>query len=168
MAIDAAQLRVVVSADTSGAQQDLKAFSSTMKNVAGAGMAAVGGFLTAKIAEPIIGIGVSAIKTAASFEKSMNVLTYVTGGTTDTMAKMQEQALQLGADTVFSAGEAADGMVELAKAGMDSEQVMDSISRRHGFGGGGANQCGGSGRVGSSTLNTLTWMQANLRKLRTF
>jgi TP901 family phage tail tape measure protein len=126
MAIDAAALRVVVSADTSKAEGDLKSFSGTMKGMAG-GMAAVGGMLTAGIAAPLIGIGVSAIKTAATFEKSMNVLQYVTGSTTDTMQTMQDQALQLGADTVFSAGEAAEGMVALGKAGMDTEDIMGAI-----------------------------------------
>jgi TP901 family phage tail tape measure protein len=127
MAIDAAQLRVVVSADTSKAEGELKSFSGSMKSMAGS-MGAVGGVLAATVSAPLIGIGVSAIKSAASFEKSMNVLQYVTDGSAATMQAMSDQALQLGADTVFSANEAAEGMVELAKAGMDAEDVMDSIA----------------------------------------
>jgi TP901 family phage tail tape measure protein len=57
----------------------------------------------------------------------MSVLGYVTDGTSAQMQAMSDQALQLGADTVFSANEAADGMVELAKAGMDTEDVMGAI-----------------------------------------
>ena len=103
----------------------------------------------------LIGIGVSAIKTAASFEKSMNVLEYVTGGTADTMQKMQDQALQLGADTVFSAGEAAEGMVELAKAGMDTEDVMDSISGVMDLAAAGQISVAEAAELASSTLDTF-------------
>lgn len=126
MAITAAELTVHVVSDTSEAEGGLKSFSSRMESTAG-NLAAVGGIISAKIGAPLIGIGVSAVKTAATFQRSMNVLAYTTGASGDTMKAMSDQALQLGADTVFSANEAADGMVELAKAGMDTQEVMDSI-----------------------------------------
>jgi hypothetical protein len=154
MAIEAAALKVVVSADTSKAEGDLKSFSGTMKGMAG-GLASVGGVLAAGISAPLIGIGVAAVNTAATFEKSMNVLGYVTEGTSAQMQAMSDQALQLGADTVFSANEAAAGMVELAKAGMDTEQVMDSIPGVMALAAAGGIAVEEAATLASATLNTF-------------
>jgi TP901 family phage tail tape measure protein len=85
----------------------------------------------------------------------MNVLGYVTEATGATMQEMSDLALQLGADTVFSANEAAAGMVELAKAGMDTEEVMDSISGVMDLAAAGAMGVEEAAGLTAATLNTF-------------
>jgi TP901 family phage tail tape measure protein len=79
------------------------------------------------ISAPLIGAATVALKSAGDFEQSMNQLQAVSGATADQMAGLQAQALQLGADTSFSAGEAAQGMLELAKAGMSAKETGAAI-----------------------------------------
>lgn len=154
MAIEAAALKVVVSADTRQAEQGLKSFSGGMKSMAGQ-MGAVGGVLTAAIGAPLIGIGVQAVKTAASFERSMNILGQVSDATAAQMQAMSDQALQLGADTVFSANEAAEGMVELAKAGMESEDVMSAIPGVMDLAAAGQISVAEAANLAAATINTF-------------
>lgn len=126
MSIDAAALRVTISADSAPAERGIKSFSSKL-NRAGKGFAVTGGILTGAITLPLLGIATNALSMAADFEQSMNVLQQVTGASTATMAAMNAQALALGASTVFSAGEAAAAMLELGKAGMGTSDIMASI-----------------------------------------
>ena len=126
MAITAAKLLVEVDADTSQAESGLDSFGKKVNNMAKTG-AMAGGILTATVTAPLLGIATAAVKSAASFEQNMNVLQQAAGATSADMAGLQDQALKLGKSTVFSANEAAEGMLELAKAGMDTTQVMDAI-----------------------------------------
>lgn len=119
MAVQIGSAYGTIEIGTSGAIQSVQSLSSTLRSI--------GTTMTAAISAPLIGIGVSAIKSAADFEQSMNVLEQVSGATGEQMAALQAQALQLGADTSFSAGEAAEGMLELAKAGMTAEQTGQAI-----------------------------------------
>jgi TP901 family phage tail tape measure protein len=69
-----------------------------------------------------------AIKASADFEKTLSSFKAVTGATADQMDLIREKALQLGADTSFSAGEAADAMVELGKQGLTTSQILDGAA----------------------------------------
>lgn len=94
----------------------------SMKNLGGK-MEGVGKTLSLSVTAPLALIGTQATKTAADFEQSMALLRVNTGASGEAMAKMSALAKQLGADTVFSAGEAADAMLELAKGGFTEAQI---------------------------------------------
>lgn len=125
---------VDVGADTSGfrtgvedgVNSALANASKSMKNL-GKGMQSVGTKLTAGVTLPLVGIAAQAVKTASEFETTMNVLQANTGASKSQMKALQAQAKQLGVDTVYSAGEAADAMLELGKAGQSTSQIMDSV-----------------------------------------
>ena len=88
------------------------------------GLGKLGTGMSLAVTAPLVGIGAMAINSAADFEQSMNVMAQVSGATADQMAALQAQALNLGAVTSFSAGEAAQAQLELAKAGLDANEVM--------------------------------------------
>lgn len=90
-------------------------------------MQAIGQKWSMFISAPLIAMGKAALDSAADFEVSMNIIEQVTDATTEQMDAMSKQALKLGKDTVFSAGEAAKAQLELAKAGMDVNQTMDAM-----------------------------------------
>jgi TP901 family phage tail tape measure protein len=67
----------------------------------------------------------SLIKTAASYEYEMSRIKAVTKASTAEMKAMGDMALKLGKDTQFSAGEAAQGINELAKAGVSVADILE-------------------------------------------
>lgn len=85
----------------------------------GAGMMAVGTSTAA-------GLGM-AIKTTADFEKAMSRVGALSGATDSELAKLTKTAEQLGATTVFSASEAAEGMSYLAMAGYDTNEIIAAM-----------------------------------------
>ena len=126
MAITAAELMVRVGADTRQAEQELKTFGDRLNGVAKS-LKSTGMTLMAGVTLPLAGVGAMALKSAGDFEQSMNVLQIVSSATAGEMGALQQQALQLGADTSFSAGEAADAMLELGKAGLSATQIMGAV-----------------------------------------
>lgn len=75
------------------------------------------------------GLGVAAIggmtKTASDFEKQMSAVQAATLASADEMETLREAALEAGAATAFSATEAAQGIEELAKAGVETADILN-------------------------------------------
>lgn len=69
----------------------------------------------------------SAISTAADFEASMSRVGALSGATTAEMRMLTDQARELGATTVFSASQAAEGMQYLAMAGFSVQDTMAAM-----------------------------------------
>ena len=114
--------------------KDLRAFqneSSTLgdKTAAlGSAFTNVGKTLTKNVSVPIAGVGTLMVKTASQFEASMSRAQAISGATGDEFNALRNKAMELGASTVFSAVEVADGMTEMAKAGWNSQQIMDGMA----------------------------------------
>jgi TP901 family phage tail tape measure protein len=64
---------------------------------------------------------------AADFEAQMSAVEAVASATRPEMEALRQKAIQLGADTSFSASQVAQGMEELAKAGMKPGEVLSGI-----------------------------------------
>lgn len=73
------------------------------------------------------GLGL-AVSTAANFEQRMSAVEAVSGATSAEMDKLSDKALDLGAKTSFSAGEAASAMEELVKAGLTVDDVLNGAA----------------------------------------
>ena len=85
---------------------------------------------TKAIAAVAAGIGtVSAatIKIGSDFEAQMSRVQAISGATGAELQSLRDQAIQLGADTSFSASEAAQGMENLAAAGFTTTEIMDAM-----------------------------------------
>lgn len=118
-----ATLRKTAQASSAGMATGFQNAGRKISN-AGAGMAAVGGTLTRKLSLPLLAVGAYAVKTQADFEQSMNTLSVAANVTGKPLANLEQLAKDMGAATVFSAGDAADAMVELAKAGMKPAEIQ--------------------------------------------
>lgn len=84
-------------------------------------MQSSGRSLTTGLTLPIVGAAVASVKLAGDFDQTMRQVGIATDGSTD---KLQDLALQMGAKTAFSAGDAADAMLELAKGGMTAATIQ--------------------------------------------
>jgi TP901 family phage tail tape measure protein len=69
-----------------------------------------------------------AVNAAANFEQRLSGIQAVSGATTAQMEQIRAKALQLGADTKFSASEAAEAMEELSKAGLTIPEIMNGAA----------------------------------------
>lgn len=77
-----------------------------------------------------IGYGVfDALSNYSDFTKQLSNLQAVTGLSGEEMDKVKEKALDLGAQTQYSSTEAALGMTELLKAGVDVKDVLGDASQ---------------------------------------
>ena len=82
------------------------------------------GFLGAALT----GTGVAIGKTVLDFDRAQNTLAGVfLDVPTEELNRLREQALELGATTSKSARDAANAQVELARSGLDVQQVYESI-----------------------------------------
>ncbi|UYL88306.1 tape measure protein [Arthrobacter phage EvePickles] len=73
-----------------------------------------------------VGVGVGlAIKSYAEFDKAMSAVKAATHASAGDMNQLREAAIKAGADTAFSAKEAAQGIEELAKAGVSVKDILN-------------------------------------------
>ena len=106
--------------------KSLDSIGTKMKTL-GAGMSSVGQKISMGLTVPILGVAVAAGKLGMDFEAEMSRVKAISGATGESFKKLNDQALQLGQDTAFSAGQAADGMENLASAGFNVEEVMQAM-----------------------------------------
>lgn len=70
-----------------------------------------------------VGVGL-AIKSYMEFDKAMSEVKAATHASASDMGLLREAAINAGADTSFSAKEAADAISELAKAGVETKDIL--------------------------------------------
>ena len=115
------------------ARNDLKVFTDQsatatqkMRGLTSA-MSSAGSVLSKTVTVPIVGLGTAAVKTAVDFEAAMSQVQAISGATGSDFERLEEKAIDLGSSTVFSATEVANAMTEMAKAGWDSQQILDGM-----------------------------------------
>lgn len=90
-------------------------------------MSSIGKTWSLRVTAPIMAMGAGIIKVSADFESSMNRVRAMSGATGESLERLKGQARQLGADTQFSASQAADAMGFLSMAGFSVEEVYRSM-----------------------------------------
>ena len=93
--------------------------------VAGALKKTVGGLFAGLTAFTVLR---QAVKVIADFELTMRTLQGVSGATAEEFELLESAARKLGATTKFSATEAAEGLLFLARAGFSTQQSLDAIN----------------------------------------
>lgn len=93
-----------------------------MKQV-GKGMRTTGRSLSTHLTLPIVAAGAYAVHTAAEFERSMAQVKVAGNVGGNGMESMEKLALKMGAETIFSANESAEAMLELVKTGINPAEV---------------------------------------------
>jgi TP901 family phage tail tape measure protein len=135
-----AELLVVVGAKIDGFEQSMGTVSNRLNAIDREASKAFGGFdkigqrltdvgtsLTIGITAPLVAIGGASVKAAGDFESSMNRVSAVGDITGGALAGLRDAALKFGADTQFSAQQAADGMGELAAKGFNAQQILNAM-----------------------------------------
>lgn len=119
-------LLVRIGADISGFQREMKNLQKSMQDT-GKRLKDTGKTMTTRLTAPIAMMGGVMVKVTADFESAMNRVRAMTGATGDEFAALEKQAMDLGATTVFSAKEAAEGMTYLAMAGFEVDEIISAM-----------------------------------------
>lgn len=112
------------------AQEAVKTFekkSNSMTTAVGSIMKSTGASMTKYISAPLFGVGVAAAKVGGDFEEQMSRVKAISGATGKSFDELRQQAVDLGAKTVFSAKESAAGMENLASAGFSAQEIMKAM-----------------------------------------
>ena len=105
--------------------QQIAAAGEKMKDVGGKVEGA--GKKLAPASAAVAGLGVVAVKTAADFDSSMSQVAAVSGAQGDELQQLRDKAREMGAQTKFSASEAADAMNYMAMAGWKTEDMLGGV-----------------------------------------
>ena len=87
----------------------------------------LGSTLTTSLTLPVLAIGTAAVTTGNDFEAQMSRVQAIVGATKDELQELTNQAMDLGAETTFSASQVAEGMENLASAGFTTKEIMDAM-----------------------------------------
>jgi TP901 family phage tail tape measure protein len=141
--------RLILGVDTRGlrdGERDLNSFSNTARGVAGAvgaAFAAIG-----------VSMGVeSLVRTNAEFGKSMSQVAAISGATGAELEKLRQTALQMGADTSFSASQAADALGLLAQAGFSASEAIEAVPQVLALASAGALDLATAADIASNVMN---------------
>lgn len=111
---------------TKSTQNQIEATGTKVESV-GKKIESVGSTLTKGVTTPIVGLGVAAVKTAATFESSMSTVSAISGATGNELDQLSTKAREMGAKTKFSASEAAEAFKYMAMAGWKTDDMLNSI-----------------------------------------
>lgn len=89
----------------------------------------IGRTLSTSLTLPLVGLGAGVLKQAADFQTAMNAFAVNAGVAGDALADAEKKAQELGQASVFSSTEAAQGMTELAKVGLDFQTIMQGAAK---------------------------------------
>lgn len=101
------------------AEQKLKGLSSAFKTI--------GSGLSKSVTLPIVGIGIAATKAGSDFDTAMSQVAATMGKTKNEIQDLRKFAMEMGATTVFSAKQAAEGLNILAQSGLDANEQMAAL-----------------------------------------
>ncbi|WP_435589666.1 phage tail tape measure protein [Micromonospora aurantiaca (nom. illeg.)] len=73
----------------------------------------------------LLGLAGAAVKFNADFDKQMSAVSAATHATAGDLERLRQAALRAGQDTAYSATEAAQGIEELAKAGVSTTAILN-------------------------------------------
>lgn len=137
MALNIGELVGFVKLDTSGVDRGVRSTRTSMTRLGSdmdstgrkgsrlGGMIAMGAKTggLALVAAGALGVK-SAVSLEAQFSKTMNVLKATTGASAKEMQGLSDLAMKMGADTVFSAADASQAMLELARGGISPANIQ--------------------------------------------
>jgi TP901 family phage tail tape measure protein len=134
--MDVGSLKVVIKADVGDLRAGLREADQGLQNTArkakGLGDATEGGLQKSTagwqlLGTTMLGIGTAGIMVAADFESSMKEISARTGLVGDDLTSVRDFALQMGADTSFSAQQASDAFLQLLTSGSSVEESMATL-----------------------------------------
>lgn len=131
MTVESRSVVVRLSAETAGFIRDMKkagaSGTASMTQLEQGTKKAGGGLddLGVSAGTMAAGVGLAVVKTTMDFDKGMSAVQAATHASTEELGLLRDAAKEAGAETAFSATEAAAGIENLAKAGISTADILD-------------------------------------------
>ena len=135
-----------------GLRRELDSTGDKFQNF-GRTMSAVGGLMTKAITAPLVGIGITSIKTASDFGLSMSKIVGLVGIAADEVKGMEGAVLGLSGETAKSPQELADALFVVTSAGLRGAEAMDALEAAAKASAAGLGQTSDIARAVSGVLN---------------
>jgi TP901 family phage tail tape measure protein len=107
---------------SAGVESISEKLGNGLKTAAKVGAAAITAASTA-----VVAFGKSAVEAGSTFDTSMSQVAATMGKTVDEIGDLRDFAMDMGANTAFSASQAADALNYMALAGYDAEESMQAL-----------------------------------------
>lgn len=107
----------------------------------------------------------NAIQMIAQFERTMSTVRAVTSASQSDLQKLTETARELGATTMFSATEAAEGMKLLGQAGFNTQQILSTIGPTLRLAQAGAIELAEAADIASNAITTFNLRAEELQRV---
>ena len=111
-------------------------------------------FNTMKVSLAAIAGGATLV--GSSFEQSVKTVQAITGETAENMRKLSDEARRLGSTTAFTASQASDAMIILARSGMKAEEILNTTASTILFAGASASTLEASASLLVSTMRQFS------------
>ena len=118
--------KVIITTNAADAMDKAKRDIDNGRVSIGESLQKIGSSLTT-LTSPLAYFGATGLKAASDFDSAMTQISARTGLTGDALEDVRQQALKLGADTVFSSQQAADAFLQLLTAGLSVDQAMSTL-----------------------------------------
>ena len=129
--------------------------SSQLLKKAGGKLDSIGNMLTIGVTTPLIGVGTAAIMAGNDFEAQMSRVKAIFGATASEFEDLEQQAIDLGAATSFSATESAEAMENLASAGFSVSEITAAMPGMLNLAASSGEDLATSAEIASSTLRAF-------------
>ena len=129
--------------------------SSQLLKKAGGKLDSIGNMLTIGVTTPLIGVGTAAIMAGNDFEAQMSRVKAISGATASEFEDLEQQAIDLGAATSFSATESAEAMENLASAGFSVSEITAAMPGMLALAASSGEDLASSADIASSTLRAF-------------
>lgn len=80
-----------------------------------------------KIGEKLVEIGQSVVQTGMDFDSQMSRVQAISGATEEEFSRLRDAAIQMGADSVFGATDAAQALEYMGMAGWKADQMIEGL-----------------------------------------
>ena len=129
--------------------------SSQLLKKAGGKLDSIGNMLTIGVTTPLIGVGTAAIMAGNDFEAQMSRVKAISGATASEFEDLEQQAIELGKATSFSATESAEAMENLASAGFSVSEITAAMPGMLALAASSGEDLASSADIASSTLRAF-------------
>lgn len=126
MALKVGELYASFGIDTSELDKALSGIEQKCSNLASS-MAKAGAAMSLAITTPLVKLGKNVFDTGKEFEAQMSRVQAISGATGEELQRLTQNAIDLGAASVFSASESAQGMEYLASAGFTVNEIIAAM-----------------------------------------
>lgn len=126
MALKVGELYASFGIDTSSLNNAISGIEKKCSEIAGS-LAKTGAVLSTAITAPIVAFGKDVFNVGTEFEAQMSRVQGISGATASQLELLTETAKELGASSVYSASEAAEGMEYLASAGFGVNEIISAM-----------------------------------------